>query len=102
MLIKKSSDIKSSEITSESAYINRRKFLKNGSSLFLGGVTSTLGSGLAVGQYGDSLKARAPEGIQIGAQAPWLVPKFKNIKPAPDREPFFTDEELTPYEDVTK
>ena len=102
MLIKKSSDIKSSEITSESAYINRRKFLKNGSSLFLGGVTSTLGSGLAVGQYGDSLKARAPEGIQVGAQAPWLVSKFKNIKPAPDREPFFTDEELTPYEDVTK
>ena len=50
MLIKKSSDIKSSEITSESAYINRRKFLKNGSSLFLGGVTSTLGSGLAVGR----------------------------------------------------
>ena len=102
MLVKRPSDIKPSEITSETIYRNRREFLKDGSGLLLGGAASALSSGLAVGQYGDSLKARAPEGIRVGTQAPWMVSKFKSIKPAPDNEPFFTEEELTPFEDVTK
>ncbi|MDG0998608.1 MAG: mononuclear molybdenum enzyme YedY, partial [Gammaproteobacteria bacterium] len=102
MLIKRPSDIKPSEITSETIYRNRREFLKDGSGLLLGAAASALSSGLAVGQYGDSLKARAPEGIRVGTQAPWMVSKFKSIKPAPDNEPFYTEEELTPFEDVTK
>jgi sulfoxide reductase catalytic subunit YedY len=41
MLIKKKSDIKSSEITSESAYLNRRKFIQVAGMTIAGGIAGT-------------------------------------------------------------
>lgn len=43
MLIKKPSDIKSSEITDESVYLNRRSFLKSSSGIILAGSAGLLG-----------------------------------------------------------
>lgn len=102
MLIKKPADIKSSEITPENVYRNRREFMQQGAAL-LGG--AALGGGLpsiANAQNGDALKARAPAGLTRSAPANWWAPKFANIKPAPNTEPYFTSEDLTPYEDVTR
>ena len=81
MLIKKPSDIKPSEITPENVYRNRRKFMTDGAKLMLGST--------AVGGY--SLTSAAQQGDE----------KFNSIKAAPDSEPYFTGESLTPYEDVT-
>lgn len=100
MLIKKPSDIKPSEITPESVYRNRRQFMKDTGSL-IAGVASTSLAGSALAQDGDALKARAPEALRRSAPAAWWQDKFANIKPAPDSEPFFTGESLTPYRDVT-
>ena len=101
MLIKKPSDIKPSEITPESVYRNRRQFMKESATLAMGGLAAGAGS-LSFGQAGDGLKARAPAGLQRSAPAPWWEGKFANIKPAPGAEPFYTDEALTPYDDVTR
>ena len=51
MIIKKPSDIKPSEITPESVYLNRRDFIKNGTKLIAGsaGIASSL---TAVAQEG--------------------------------------------------
>ena len=101
MLIKKPSDIKPSEITPESVFRSRRKFLSQSTGLLVGGA---IGGGLtnnAMGQNGDALKARAPANMRRSPPAPWWQNKFANIKPAPDKEPFYTGETLTPYEDVT-
>lgn len=100
MLIKKPSDIKPSEITPESVYRNRRQFIGDSGKLLLGaaaGAIPTVGNA----QTGDALKARAPAGLQRSPAAPWMRDKFSDIKPAPDSEPFYTGESLTPYQDVT-
>ncbi|MDP6414538.1 MAG: protein-methionine-sulfoxide reductase catalytic subunit MsrP, partial [Gammaproteobacteria bacterium] len=101
MLIKKPSDIKSSEITPESVYKNRREFMVDGSKLMLGALVGAALPATVLAQNGDALKARAPAGTQQTAPAPWWAEKFSSIKPAPDSEPFFTGETLTPYRDVT-
>tara|TARA_Y100001935_G_scaffold194134_1_gene162256 strand:+ start:1785 stop:2825 length:1041 start_codon:yes stop_codon:yes gene_type:complete len=100
MIIKKPSDIKPSEITPESVYLNRRDFIKNGTKLIAGsaGIASSF---TAMAQEGDALKARAPAAMRRTPPAAWWAAKFNNIKPAPDSEPYFTSEPLTPYEDVT-
>ena len=98
MLIKKPSDIASSEITPQSIYKQRREFMK-GAGLLVGG---SLLSGVATAQSGDALKARAPAGLKTSPAAPWLQNKFTSISPAPDVAPFYTDEALTPYEDVSR
>ena len=101
MLIKKPSDVKSSEITPEKIYRNRREFMKETAALALGG--SLLGGASpALAQDGDALKARAPEALSLAAPAPWWESKFAEVTPAPDQEPFFTGETLTPYRDVTR
>ncbi len=100
MLIKKPDDIKSSEITPEHVYRNRRQFMKDSSHFILGAAATGLGAA-ALAQNGDALKARAPASLQRSAPAPWWEQKFANIKPAPDSEPYFTGETLTPYRDVT-
>ena len=100
MLIKKPADIKPSEITPESVYRNRRQFMKDSGSLLAGAAAASMGAG-ALAQNGDALKARAPEALQRSAPAAWWEGKFANIKPAPDSEPYFTGESLTPYRDVT-
>ena len=102
MLIKKPSDIKPSEITPESVYRNRREFMVDGSKLLFGAMAGAGLPAIASAQNGDRLKARAPASMQRSAPAPWWADKFSSIKPAPDSEPFFTGESLTPYQDVTR
>jgi sulfoxide reductase catalytic subunit YedY len=98
MLIKKPSDIAGSEITPKSIYQRRRDFMK-GAGLLVGG---SLLPGVSAAQSGDALKARAPAGLKTSPAAPWLQNKFTSIAPAPDVAPFYTDEALTPYDDVTR
>ena len=79
MLIKKPADIKPSEITPESIYHERRKFLR-----------TAINTGLA----GAAL-ATLPQ-ISIAAM-PEDYKKLDNIA----KSKYSTDEEMTPYEDVT-
>lgn len=101
MLIKRPADIKPSEITPESIYRNRRQFLGASSTLMLGAALGGTSPLMAQDARGDQLKARAPAGLTRSEPAAWWGDKFDNIQPAPDSEPFFTDETLTPYDDVT-
>ncbi len=100
MLIKKPSDIKPSEITSEHVYRNRRQFMKDSGSFLLG--AAAVGGGATVlAQSGDALRARAPASLEATSAPSWMQEKFTNVKSAPDKEPYFTGESLTPYKDVT-
>jgi sulfoxide reductase catalytic subunit YedY len=100
MLIKKPSDILPSEITPELIYRERRKFMFDSGKLLMGSALAGLAPA-ALAQSG-SLKARVPVTSERAAPTAWWAEKFNNIKPAPDSEPLYTDEELTPYEDVTR
>jgi sulfoxide reductase catalytic subunit YedY len=102
MLIKKPSDIKPSEITPEHVFRNRRQFLAKSGQYAVGAAVTGAMPSIALAQDGDALKARAPAGMTRSAPAPWWAEKFADIKPAPDSEPYFTDEKLTPYSDVTR
>ena len=102
MLIKKPSDIKPSEITSESVYRSRRRFIRDSGALALGMAIGAGSSSTLSAQDGDSLKARAPVNMKRTPPDSWWEDKFATIKPAPDSEPFFTGETLTPYRDVTR
>lgn len=99
MLIKSKPDILSSEITPESVYLERRKFLSGGVSLALGTAAGGFSS-LALAADGDGLRARAPSELVRSAPAPWWEEKFRAISPAESGGPFTTDESLTPYGDV--
>ena len=77
MLIKKPSDLRSFEITPEGVYARRRDFLRN---------TALLGAGVLMASTGSW-------GVDDARAAPTLG----DVKPGP----FGTDEELTPFEDVT-
>jgi len=102
MLIKKPADIKSSEITPESVYRDRRKFMTDTGKLLLGASVAGIAPAFAQdAPRGDQLKARAPANLERSAPAAWWTDKFDNIQPAPDSGPNFTGETLTPYEDVT-
>ena len=102
MLIKKPADIKPSEITPETVYRNRREFMTEGGKLLLGaGLASAIPS-LAFAQNGDKLKARAPANLTRTPPSAWMKDKFADIKAAPDMEPYFTSEALTPYTDATR
>ena len=101
MLIKKPSDIQPSEITPESVYRNRRKFMFDGGKLLIGSAIAGAAPSIVNAQNGDALKGRAPVEKRRSPPSAWWAEKFNNIKPAPDSEPFFTGETLTPYEDVT-
>src|SRR5437016_1632702 len=79
MLIRKSADIRSSEITDEKLYRNRRKFLRTSASALLAAAAGTL--------LYDKLLA-APSHV---ADDPTITPKG----------PYDTDEKLTPLKDVT-
>jgi sulfoxide reductase catalytic subunit YedY len=80
MLIKKSADIASSEITPKSAYLNRRKFLAG---------VATAGAG-AVAGFG--LRELASPSARVEANA-----KIDGIQ----KSSFSTTEKITPYKDVT-
>ena len=80
MLIKKAADIKSSEITPKSLYLNRRKFLAGAA---IAGAAAVAGVGLReMGSPSTVVQANAKiDGIQ--------------------KSPFSTNEAITPYKDVT-
>jgi len=99
MLIKSKSDILPSEITPESVYLNRRKFLVEGAGLALGVAAAGM-STQAFSADGDGLRARAPADMLRSAPAPWWESKFASIAPAAEGGPFSTEETLTPYSDV--
>ncbi len=74
MLIKRADDIKPSEITDQSDYLNRRQFMREA----------------AVGTIALSTPLLLPRSANAGAKLTGVV-----------KGPFGTDEELTPLEDVT-
>src|SRR5580704_4814027 len=78
MLIKKPTDIPSSEITPKSLYLNRRKFLA--------------GAALAAAAAGVGLREVVSPSVKVRANA-----KIDGIKPSS----FSTNETITPYKDVT-
>ena len=100
MLIKKPDDILPSEITPESVYRDRRKFMFDSGKLVMGGAMAGMVPPALAQSSG--LKATIPASQQRPAPTPWMGEKFGNIQPAPDSEPYFTGETLTPYEDVTR
>ena len=101
MIIKTEKDIPSSEITPESVYRNRRKFLKAGAGLALGAAAGPLLAPGAAAQNGDALRARAPEELNLASKPDWLVQKVDAAQDVPASGPYTTDEALTPFEDVT-
>ncbi|MGB9104869.1 MAG: protein-methionine-sulfoxide reductase catalytic subunit MsrP [Terriglobales bacterium] len=80
MLIKKAEEIRSSEITGQKLYFDRRKFLAG---------AATLAGAVAVGGVG-CVSAAAPGPTQGGQKLPGVV-----------KGPFSTDEKQTPYKDIT-
>jgi sulfoxide reductase catalytic subunit YedY len=88
MLIKKPDDIRPSEITAESVYLNRRRFMRN--------AAGAAGMGL-IGGTGASLL------LPGAANALATDPKSKGGVLADVAEsPLSTAEELTPWKDVTR
>jgi len=81
MLLKKASDIRSSEITPERVYVNRRQFIRASSGAALGAL-AVAGAGAAV--VGRATPVQAQE--SLGA-----------VK----KSPFSTDEKLNSFDDVT-
>lgn len=78
MLIRQAPDIRSSEITPERLYRNRRQFIQGAS----GVVAGALVGGSMLGRYGGALRAQEPiDDLQ--------------------QSPLSTDEELNSYEDIT-
>ena len=75
--------------------------MTDGAKLMLGSTAVGGYSLTSAAQQGDALKARAPAAMRRTPPAAWWAEKFNSIKAAPDSEPYFTGESLTPYEDVT-
>lgn len=101
MIIKTRKEIPSSEITPEPVYRERRKFLKTGANIALATAGAGLLSPAAMAQQGDALFARAPADINLASKPQWLVDKVAARTDAPASGPYNTDEELTPFSDVT-
>jgi len=78
MLVRKSADVRSSEITDEKLYRERREFLKT-----------------AVGAAAGVLLAGA--GAAGAASVPQMPPRLDGVR----KGPFGTGEKQTPYEDIT-
>jgi len=78
MLIKQAPDIRSSEITPERVYRNRRQFIQTTS----GAVAGAIAGGTVLGRYDGTVQAQEP--------IPNLV-----------KSPLSTDDELNSYEDIT-
>jgi len=101
MLIKSKSksDVLPSEITPETVYQERRRFLTGSLGAAFGLATAGFGS-LSHGAAGDGLRARAPSDMERSAPADWWKGKFDEISPAQRTGGFYTNEALTPYRDV--
>jgi len=85
MLIKRREDIKSSEITDESVYLDRRRFMSGAAGL---ATASALAPGLLLPRGASAL---ATDAAAEGNPLDGVVDG-----------PFSTDEETTPYKDVTR
>ena len=79
MLIKKASDVKSSEITDKKLYLERRRFLQLASTATLSLAAASLAPGLSGLSFAQARQKL--DGVQ--------------------KSPLSTDEALTPYEDIT-
>ncbi len=90
MLIKRPADILPSEITSESAYWNRRKFMGAAGTLALGGLLASC----AEADSADSGAAKVIDSVD-GETLDFRKASSSSAKG------FYTDETLTPYRDVT-
>lgn len=101
MLIKSAPDIKSSEITPESVYRNRRQFIGDAFKAGLVASAAASGSGLVSAADGSALRATLPASQRRAPPAPWWEGLFSNIQPARRGGDFWTDEDLTPYRDIT-
>src|SRR6186997_2988258 len=77
MLVKKPSDIRSSEITDKKLYLRRREFIQE---------AAGVAAAVAVGVFGAG---------SVSAQAPRV--KLPNVR----KGTYGADEKLTPYEDIT-
>jgi sulfoxide reductase catalytic subunit YedY len=78
MLIKQAPDIRSSEITDERLYRNRRQFIRATSGAALGAVAGAT----VLGQFGGALHAQEP------------IPNLR-------KSPLSTDDEVNSYDDIT-
>ncbi|MDT8399973.1 MAG: protein-methionine-sulfoxide reductase catalytic subunit MsrP [Pseudomonadales bacterium] len=103
MIIKTSKAIPSSEITPEAVFRKRRDFLRAGAV-----VIGSAASGFLPGEAGaqtaadrELLSARSPVKISNPDSARWWQQKFDGRKDLPASGPFTTDEQLTPFSDVT-
>ncbi|MEH6626344.1 MAG: protein-methionine-sulfoxide reductase catalytic subunit MsrP [Motiliproteus sp.] len=94
MLIRQSPDILSSEITSESTYLNRRSFIGKTVSLATMVSLAGLNSALAVAGYNYPIK----EGVPTYTGPQWLEKKIVDLTDSG----FSSSEELTPYLDVIR
>lgn len=89
MLIKKPNDILNSEITSESVYLNRRKFMGVSGSLLVGGALAACGKT-------EQAEAKAIEPPLELKQLDFSAVEKNSANP------FYTSEALTPYADVAR
>ena len=80
MLIKKPSDINSSEITPEGVYRNRRQFMEDSGKLLLGAAAASTLPSIAGAQTGDSLKARAPATMRRFPPATWWTVSYTHLR----------------------
>jgi methionine sulfoxide reductase catalytic subunit len=81
MLIKKSPDIRESEVTPKALFLRRREFIKAASVTAAAAATGVLGTG-----FDDGAEAQNPQ-----------AEKFPNLV----KGPFSTDEKLNSYKDIT-
>lgn len=93
MLIKKASEIRSSEITPEAIYLRRREFMQGAGILLGAGLMPSLlpsAAQAAITQYSGS--------VEYASSAPdWLQAKVGQATPGP----YSTDEPLAPWDVVT-
>ena len=88
MLIKRPSDIKPSEITPRSVFLDRRRFMRDSAGL---ATAAMLGGGL-------SLLGARPATAALATDPDARGPKLEGVVESEYR----TDEELTPYSDITR
>ncbi len=88
MLIRRPDDIKSSEITDEAVFLGRRRFMGNATGLAAASALAAAAPGLLLPR---GASARVTDSAAEGAVLPGVTDG-----------PFSTDEDPTPYKDITR